>query len=80
MKNYDLNKSLMNRGDIAQSIHSQNQADVLNKNYKKDYENEKINYEFQKTLADVPGKFSRYRDSGFPLLSSLAHKIILVYE
>ena len=71
----------MNRGDIAQSIHSQNQADVLNKNYKKDYENEKINYEFQKTLADVPGKFSRYRGySGFPLLSSLARAIILLYE
>jgi len=54
MKNYDLNKGLMNRGDIAQSIHSQNQADVLNRNYKKEYENEKTNYEFQKTLAEVP--------------------------
>ena len=56
MKNYDLNKGLMNRGDIAQSIHSQNQADVLNRNYKKEYENEKTNYEFQKTLAEVPGE------------------------
>ena len=57
MKNYDLNKGLMNRGDIAQSIHSQNQADVLNRNYKKEYENEKTNYEFQKTLAEVPGEY-----------------------
>ena len=47
----------MNRGDIAQSIHSQNQADVLNRNYKKEYENEKTNYEFQKTLAEVPGEY-----------------------
>ena len=60
----------MNRGDIAQSIHTQKQADVLNKNYKKDYENEKINYEFQKTLADVPGEYYRLLLSGFPLFSS----------
>lgn len=59
MKNYDLNKGLMNRGDIAQSIHSQNQADVLNRNYKKEYENEKTNYEFQKTLAEVPGEYRK---------------------
>lgn len=56
----------MNRGDIAQSIHTQKQADVLNKNYKKDYENEKINYEFQKTLADVPGESSRRTFPDFP--------------
>ena len=61
MKNYDLNKGLMNRGDIAQSIHSQNQADVLNRNYKKEYENEKTNYEFQKTLAEVPGETDKKR-------------------
>lgn len=64
MKNYDLNKGLMNRGDIAQSIHSQNQADVLNRNYKKEYENEKTNYEFQKTLAEVPGKRERRFENG----------------
>ena len=35
---------------------SQNTSDVLNKKYHSQYEEGKINYEYQKTLADVPGE------------------------
>merc|ERR1711924_299891 len=54
MKNHNHNAGLLNRGDIAQSVHSQNTSDVLNKKYHQQYETEKTNYEFQKTLTDVP--------------------------
>ena len=61
MKNHNHNAGLMNRGDIAQSVHSQNTSDVLNKKYRQQYETEKTNYEFQKTLTDVPGKTASSR-------------------
>ena len=57
MRSYDLNKGLMNRGDIQHDVNSQKKSDVLNKDYKKDYECTKTKYEFEKTLSDVSGKF-----------------------
>jgi len=52
MRNYDLNKGLLNRGDIAHNVTSQKQSDVLNKDYKKDYETGKTKYEFEKVMHE----------------------------
>lgn len=55
IRNYDLNKGLMNRGDIAHDVNSQKQSDVLNKDYKKDYETGKTKYEFEKNMNEGLG-------------------------
>ena len=58
MRNYDLNKGLLNRGDIAHNVTSQKQSDVLNKDYKKDYETGKTKYEFEKVMHESTGKYT----------------------
>ena len=55
LKNYDLNKGLMNRGDIAHDVNSKKTSDVLNKNYKADWEDSKMKTEFEKNLGEVNG-------------------------
>ncbi|CBY37113.1 unnamed protein product [Oikopleura dioica] len=55
LKNYDMNKGLLNRGDIAHDVNAKKTSDVLNKNYKADWEGCKNKTEFEKNLGEVNG-------------------------
>ena len=55
LKNYDMNKGLLNRGDIAHDVNAKKTSDVLNKNYKADWEISKNKTEFEKNLGEVNG-------------------------
>ncbi|CBY23888.1 unnamed protein product [Oikopleura dioica] len=51
---YNNDASMLNRGDIQQAQKTQKQDDHLKREYRKDYEANKTNYEFEKALNDVP--------------------------
>ena len=55
LKNYDMNKGLLNRGDIAHDVNAKKTSDVLNKNYKAEWEGSKNKTEFEKNLGEVNG-------------------------
>ena len=54
IRSYNNDASLLNRGDIQQAMKTQKIDDHLKLEYKKDYEENKTKYEFEKALNDVP--------------------------
>ena len=54
IRSYNNDAALLNRGDIQQAMKTQKIDDHLKLEYKKDYEENKTKYEFEKALNDVP--------------------------
>ena len=54
LRSYNNDAGMLNRGDIQQAQKTQKVDDHLKLEYKKDYEQNKTKYEFEKALNDVP--------------------------